>query len=72
MLAKAGGILPLTEEIRGTEAGRNPKSLHIKVFTGASGDFVLYEDDNETCAYEKGSCVNHTYELQGRKGRSRF
>ena len=57
VLAKAGGILPLTEEIRGTEAGRNPKSLHIKVFTGASGDFVLYEDDNETCAYEKGSCV---------------
>ena len=31
--------------------------MHIKVFTGASGDFVLYEDDNETCAYEKGSCV---------------
>lgn len=54
VLAKAGGILPFTEEISGPEACSNPSSLHIKVFAGADGNFELYEDDNETCDYEKG------------------
>lgn len=57
VLAKAGGILVTTEEIRGTEAGKNPQSLNIKVFPGACGRFSLYEDDNETCAYEDEICV---------------
>ena len=52
-LRKAGGILVMTDEIRGTEAEKNPESLNIRVFPGADGSFRLYEDDNETCAYEK-------------------
>lgn len=57
VLAKAGAILPFTEEISGKQAEKNPEHLHIKVFTGKSGSFTLYEDDNESCAYEKGICV---------------
>lgn len=57
VLAKAGGILVMTDEIRGTEAEKNPESLNIRVFPGADGNFRLYEDDNETCAYENGACV---------------
>lgn len=57
VLAKAGAILPFTEEIGGKQAEKNPEHLHIKVFTGKSGSFTLYEDDNESCAYEKGICV---------------
>ncbi|MDE7313517.1 MAG: glycoside hydrolase family 31 protein [Eubacterium sp.] len=57
VLAKAGAILPFTEEIGGGQAGKNPGSLHIRVFAGADGSFSLYEDDNETCAYEDGECV---------------
>lgn len=57
VLAKAGGIIPLTEEIYGAEALKNPDSLVIRVFAGADGKFELYEDDNETCAYEEGRCV---------------
>lgn len=57
VLAKAGGILPLTSEINGTEAVKNPNSLHIYVFAGSDGRFELYEDDNETCGYETGDCV---------------
>ena len=57
VLAKAGGILVMTDEIRGTEAEKNPESLNIRVFPGADGSFRLYEDDNETCAYENGACV---------------
>ena len=57
VLAKAGAILPLTDEISGAEAVKNPSSLRIKVYAGAEGSFELYEDDNETCAYETGDCV---------------
>ena len=57
VLAKAGGILVMTDEIRGTEVEKNPESLNIRVFPGADGSFRLYEDDNETCAYENGACV---------------
>ena len=57
VLAKAGAILPFTDEISGISAVTNPKELHIRVFAGADGSFELYEDDNETCAYETGCCV---------------
>ncbi len=44
VLAKAGAIVPLT----GTaELGvQNPSSLELRVYAGASGEFVLYEDDD--------------------------
>lgn len=57
VLAKAGAILPFTDEISGVQAGKNPDSFKIQVFAGNSGSFTLYEDDNETCDYEKGICV---------------
>ena len=57
VLAKAGGILPFTDEISGVQASHNPNTLRIKVFAGADGSFELYEDDNETCLYEEGGCV---------------
>ncbi len=57
VLAKAGSILPMTDEIFGAEATKNPNSLHLYVYGGADGSFTLYEDDNETCCYEDGNCV---------------
>ena len=57
VLAKAGAILPFTDEISSKEAIKNPSSLRLKVYAGADGSFELYEDDNETCAYEKEDCV---------------
>lgn len=57
VLAKAGGIVPFTDEISGAQASKNPDSLRIHVYAGAEGKFALYEDDNETCAYEKKQCV---------------
>lgn len=64
VLAKAGGILPFTEEISATQVGRNPDSLHIKIFAGKDGQFTLYEDDNETCRYEQGICAMTTMEYR--------
>lgn len=56
VLARGGGILPLTEEISALEVGRNPNSLRIKVFVGGEGSFTLYEDDNTTQDYLEGKC----------------
>src|SRR5262249_10935979 len=29
--------------------------IELRVYTGADGDFVIYEDENDTYAYEKGA-----------------
>ncbi len=57
VLAKAGAIIPLTDEITSVEAVKNPDTLRIKVFTGANGAFTLYEDDNISHDYEIGKFV---------------
>ena len=61
VLAKAGAIVPYTDEIRSIEVTKNPKSLRVKVYPGSDGQFELYEDDNETDAYENGDCVRTLY-----------
>lgn len=57
VLAKAGAIVPVTDEISSVQAGRNPESLRIRIYPGADNTFLLYEDDNETCGYEHGECA---------------
>ena len=54
MFAKAGAILPLTSQIEGKAFLENPETLTLKCFAGADGSFTLYEDDNETTAYQEG------------------
>lgn len=63
VFAKAGGIVPMQEETDSESVSRNPGKLVIRMFAGADGRFVLYEDDNETCDYEKGICVTTAMEL---------
>lgn len=74
VLAKAGGILPFTKEISPKEAVKNPSSLWIRVYAGADGEFTLYEDDNETCGYEKGICAKTrmSYREDMEEGRAVF
>ena len=67
VLARAGAIVPMTEEILGTAAVHNPESLAIRVYGGADGSFTLYEDDNETNAYMKGEAVNTKMDLNWEK-----
>ena len=52
VFARAGAILPLTDEISPAQAAGNPDQLHLNVYLGAEGSFTLYEDDNETCLYQ--------------------
>ena len=50
---------------RGTaiESTHDKQSIaHVKVYSGANGDFTLYNDDGQTYAYEKGdSQITHLH-----------
>lgn len=72
VLAPAGAILPLTDEISGVQAASNPASLRIQVFAGADGDFTLYEDDNTTQKYLDGVCVTTPMTYREGDGRAVF
>ena len=63
VLARAGAILPMTDQISAKEVEKNPERLDIRVYAGADGAFTLYEDDNVSCAYEQGDCAKTPMEL---------
>lgn len=67
VFAKAGTILPLTDEIDPANVSENPKQLHICVYMGENGSFMLYEDDNETTAYETACSVQTTMKLENKQ-----
>ncbi|MGN0353727.1 MAG: TIM-barrel domain-containing protein [Muricoprocola sp.] len=70
VLAKAGAIVPMTEEIFGTDAVKNPTSLVLNVYAGADGSFTLYEDDNVSEAYKENHCVKTEYTFNWEKEKS--
>ncbi len=51
---KAGSILPIGPEVQFAEEEKWDH-LEIRVYPGADGQFVLYEDENEHYHYEKGA-----------------
>jgi alpha-D-xyloside xylohydrolase len=60
LYVRAGAILPLGPlQQYATEKPDAP--YEIRVYPGANGRFTVYEDDNETYAYEKGARA--TYDL---------
>ena len=67
VLARAGAVIPFQEDYM-ENAGKNPKQLHIFVYSGENGDFTLYEDDNITTDYQKNRCVKTSYKWQEKEG----
>ncbi|EGF92615.1 alpha-glucosidase 2 [Asticcacaulis biprosthecium C19] len=58
LYVRAGAILPMGPVIQyATEQPDAP--YEIRVYAGADGTFTLYEDDNETYAYEKGQSASY-------------
>jgi len=50
---RAGSILPLgPDEEWSTQKPEDP--IELRIYPGADGDFVIYEDENESYNYEKG------------------
>lgn len=53
LFARAGSILPLGPEMEwATEKPADP--MEVRVYSGADGNFTLYEDENDNYNYEKG------------------
>lgn len=54
LYVKAGSILPIGPDVQyATEKKWN--NLEIRVYPGADGEFLLYEDENDNYNYEKGA-----------------
>ena len=68
MFLRAGSILPLGPEMQyvGEKAWDN---LEIRVYPGANGNFVLYEDEGDSYNYEKGvfSTITFSWNDKARK-----
>lgn len=69
VLAKAGAILPMTEQYQADQAEKNPDELTIRIYPGADNSFTLYEDDNVSAAYEDGVCAKTVIALDWEKKR---
>jgi len=60
LYVRAGAILPMGPDVQyATEKPGAP--YEVRIYPGANGRFTMYEDDNETYAYEKGQRA--TYDL---------
>ena len=65
MFVRAGSILPLGEELQ--YASEKPWSqLEIRVYPGADGHFVLYEDEGDNYNYEKGQYTEIPFDWNNR------
>ena len=54
LFVKAGSIIPVGPQVQyATEKSWN--HLELKVYTGANGNFILYEDEFDNYNYEKGA-----------------
>jgi alpha-D-xyloside xylohydrolase len=57
---KAGAVIPVGPSVQYAEE-KKWDSLEIKVYPGANGKFVLYEDENDNYNYERGVYATITF-----------
>jgi alpha-D-xyloside xylohydrolase len=53
LYVKAGSVLPVGPNVQYAEE-KNWNDLELRIYRGANGQFVLYEDENDNYNYEKG------------------
>lgn len=54
LFVRAGSIIPEDHSGRTSTAGASPTDITLRVYPGADGSFVLYDDDGTTYGYERG------------------
>jgi alpha-D-xyloside xylohydrolase len=76
LYVRAGAIVPFAPRMQ-YAAEKKWDRLEIRIYPGADGEFVLYEDENDNYNYEKGAFStirfvwnekNRTLTIQSRKG----
>ena len=63
---KAGSILPVGPKVQYATEKKWDK-LELRIYPGADGEFVLYEDENDNYNYEKGLYSTITFKWDNRK-----
>jgi alpha-D-xyloside xylohydrolase len=53
LYVRGGSILPLGPEIEYADESSDP--IELRIYAGADGDFLLYEDEGDNYNYEKGA-----------------
>jgi alpha-D-xyloside xylohydrolase len=61
LYVKAGAILPFGPDVQFSTQKKWDK-LEIRIYRGADGKFVLYEDENDNYNYEKGMYATIAFE----------
>lgn len=54
LFVKAGSIIPFGEEVQYSGQSNN-ENLELRIYSGADGDFTLYEDEGDNYNYEEGA-----------------
>ena len=75
VLVPAGGIIPMGDVMQYVgEPGHTDESgfdnLELYIYTGADGEYVLYEDDGNSLAYEKDLCTRTTFRWDNARGQA--
>lgn len=65
---KAGSVLPVGPKMQYATEKKADK-LEIRVYEGADGEFVLYEDENDNYNYEKGLYSTITFRWDDKAGK---
>ncbi len=66
LYVKAGSIIPVGPSVQFAEE-KKWDNLEIRVYPGANGKFVLYEDENDNYNYEKGIYSTITFDWDDKK-----
>jgi len=66
LYVKAGSIVPIGPKVQYAEE-KKWDDLEIRIYPGAVGQFVLYEDENDSYNYEKGIYATITFEWNDKK-----
>jgi alpha-D-xyloside xylohydrolase len=67
LFVRAGSIIPLGPDVE--YAAEKPAGpIELRIYRGADGDFLLYEDENDTYDYEKGAYATIAFHWDEAKG----
>jgi alpha-D-xyloside xylohydrolase len=66
LYVKAGSVIPVGPEVQYAEE-KKWDNLEIRIYPGADGKFVLYEDENDNYNYEQGQYATITFTWDDKK-----
>jgi alpha-D-xyloside xylohydrolase len=66
LYVKAGSVIPVGPNVQYAEE-KKWDNLEIRIYPGANGKFVLYEDENDNYNYERGIYSTITFDWDDKK-----